>query len=65
MSVTEALKVYPVYQKIIAHFADHQILTDEDFERLQGEEYQKVVRRSLPEIEGEADLVIFDSVDLP
>lgn len=61
----EALLVYPIYQSIAEHFKEHYILTQEDFERLQSEEYQCEVRRSYFETNGEADLVMFNHVDLP
>ena len=63
---TLALETYSIRKRIDEHFKDHHFLTKEDFKALlEDEEYLKEARRSLLELEGDADLVIFDSVDMP
>lgn len=52
MPIAEAIKAYPVYQKIIEHFKDHHYLTRADLEQFEREVYQAEVRRNLPEDEG-------------
>lgn len=66
MAFTEALEVYPIINRISEHFKNHHYLTKDDFEKLvKDAEHLNEVRRSLLEIEGEADLVIIDTTDLP
>ncbi len=52
MPIIEAIKAYPVYQKILEHFKDHHYLTRADLEQFEGEAYQDEVRRNLLEDEG-------------
>ncbi len=52
MPIIEAIKAYPVYQKILEHFKDHHYLTRADLEQFEGEEYQAETRRGIVELEG-------------
>ena len=52
MPIDEAIKAYPVYQKILGHFKDHHYLTRADLEQFEREVYHDEVRRNMPEDEG-------------
>lgn len=64
-TLTEALEAYPVARRIDKHFKDHCYMTEEDYEKIKIEEYQKIIRQESLEDNGGAGLVIVDNTDLP
>ena len=54
-------KTQNIITEIHAHFEDHFILTQDDFELLLRKEYQAEIRRRIPEDEG-APVLDFDFI---